>query len=60
MKKNEFFPHLFNTEDNQNYNGTWPDQPDFMSKSKRDKFFEWYEQYFFSDVDILTEGCKRY
>jgi len=42
MKKNEFIPHLFNTE--ENYNGTWPDQPDFMSKSKRDEFFEWYEQ----------------
>ena len=24
-KKKGFFPHLFNTDDNQNYNGTWPD-----------------------------------
>jgi hypothetical protein len=77
-KKKGFFPHQFNTDDNQNYNGPWPDakyyQPDFMTKSKRDEFFEWYEenkhksfdfkkefeQYCFSDVDLLTEGCIRF
>ena len=77
-KKKGFFPHLFNTDKNQDYIGKWPKaemfQPDLMCKSKRDEFFNWFnenksktfdfkkefESYCISDVDLLTEGCIRY
>ena len=45
--KKGFFPHLFNTPDNQNYIGLYPEvnfyQPDLFSPSKRDEFYKWYE-----------------
>ena len=45
--KKGYFPHLFNTKDNQNYIGKFPDKkyfdPDGMSKPDRADFFKWYE-----------------
>ena len=41
-----FFPHLFNTADNQTYVGPVPDthyyDPDGMSSKKRDEFLRWH------------------
>ncbi|XP_062575961.1 uncharacterized protein LOC134237834 [Saccostrea cucullata] len=46
--KKGYFPHFFNTEQNQNYVGPYPPaafyNPDEMSISGRRAFFEWYEQ----------------
>ena len=43
-----YFPHLFNTKINTDYNGHMPDphyyQPDFMSEQGRDQFYTWYGQ----------------
>ena len=42
-----FFPHLWNTKQNQEYEGPFPDAkyypPDSMSPEKRQQFYEWYE-----------------
>ncbi|XP_062615872.1 uncharacterized protein LOC134277560 [Saccostrea cucullata] len=47
MKKG-YFPHFFNTEQNQNYVGPYPPavfyNPDEMTSSGRKAFFEWYDQ----------------
>ena len=47
--KKGFFPHLFNTSDNQTYNGPLPAKmfydSDGMSESKRTEFKTWYTQH---------------
>ena len=46
--KKGYFPHLFNTPENQNYVGTIPDEEYFMPSNMTDdaylKFKEWYNQ----------------
>ena len=41
-----YFPHLFDTLENQNYVGPLPDEkfysPDTMSPDEREKFTEWH------------------
>ncbi|XP_031342995.1 uncharacterized protein LOC116170631, partial [Photinus pyralis] len=43
-----FFPHHFNTPENQNYVGPYPDMkyynPDAMKTDERDKFISWYTE----------------
>ena len=43
-----FFPYLFDTPENRNYIGNWPESkyydPDHMSAKKREDFFKWYEK----------------
>lgn len=43
-----YFPHLFNTEENQDYVGVLPApefySPDTMAASERIKFYEWYNE----------------
>ena len=45
--KKGFFPHLFNTQQNQNYVGQYPDKDlfgyKFLSSKKQKEFDEWYE-----------------
>jgi hypothetical protein len=62
--KKGFFPHKFNTPQNQDYVGTIPDQhyfaPDMMSAKKKNEFYSWYAQqtgtYDFHKE--LVEYCK--
>jgi len=46
--KKGHFPHLFNTKDNQNYTGPWPDaifySPATMMPKARDTFYQWYNR----------------
>jgi len=46
--KKGYFPHLFNTQENQNYIGQWPDasfySPASMSAKSRDAFYKWYNE----------------
>ncbi|XP_062602351.1 uncharacterized protein LOC134264065 [Saccostrea cucullata] len=46
--KKGYFPHFFNTEQNQNYVGPYPPaafyKPDEMSTSGREAFYQWYDQ----------------
>jgi len=46
--KKGYFPHLFNTQENQNYIGQWPDasfySPASMSAKSRDTFYKWYNK----------------
>ncbi|XP_062615550.1 uncharacterized protein LOC134277248 [Saccostrea cucullata] len=76
--KKGYFPHFFNTEQNQNYVGPYPPaafyNPDEMTNSGRQAFYEWYDQqrgkvfdfqkefvgYCISDVDILRQSCARF
>ena len=41
------FPHFFNTPENEDYVGSWPDKkyyaPDSMKPAAREKFLRWYE-----------------
>ena len=43
-----YFPHLWNTLENQNYVGAVPDAsfygPDQMHQTKRAAFYEWYDE----------------
>ena len=47
--KKGFFPHLFNTLDNQEYVGPMPPvesyDPDGMSQKKKTEFMTWYQQH---------------
>jgi hypothetical protein len=49
--KKGFFPHLFNTRENQKYVGEFPPQeayqPRFMSEAKKMEFEEWYSKAIF-------------
>jgi hypothetical protein len=40
-----YFPYKFNTDDNQNYIGTYPDKEYYgeMKKKDKDEFDKWYE-----------------
>ena len=76
--KKGFFPHTFNTPENQSYIGTYPDQkyyePEFFSLKKKLEFEEWYDkvknkefdfqkeiqEYCWSDVQLLTQGCLKF
>ena len=46
--KKGYFPHAFNTPENQDYTGEIPDvsfyNPDGMKEGKRKEFLEWYSQ----------------
>ncbi|KAJ8965797.1 hypothetical protein NQ317_018951 [Molorchus minor] len=47
--KKGYFPHLFNTAENENYVGNLPDvkyySPDTMRSEDRTKFLEWYDSH---------------
>ena len=74
--KKGYFPHLFNTTDNQQYKGPIPDikfyDPDGMKSDKRAEFMSWYimqtefnfqeelKNYCISDVDILQRCCGKF
>ena len=62
-----YFPHLFNTAENQAYKGTIPDiqfyDPDGMSPKKRDDFLQWHANkdatnYRFNLVDEMKAYCE--
>ena len=52
--KKGYFPHYFNTKENQHYKGMYPDSSyygaDYMGESERKEFFKWYEQHKFNDI----------
>ena len=54
-----FFPHLWNTLENQNYVGAIPDAsfygPDQMSQTKRAEFYEWYNEQRDVTFDLQRE-----
>jgi len=63
--KKGFFPHLFNTVENQNYVGPIPEAsffaPDFFSENKRKEFESWYHEqrnYLYVFQHELLEYCK--
>ncbi|GBM07442.1 hypothetical protein AVEN_26506-2-1, partial [Araneus ventricosus] len=60
-----YFPHFYNTEENQTYVGTLPDvtyyAPHFMNTAERKKFMKWYEEREEQPFDFrkeLYEYCK--
>ncbi|GBN93225.1 hypothetical protein AVEN_210736-1 [Araneus ventricosus] len=60
-----YFPHLYNTEENQAYVGTLPGityyVPNFMNTAEREKFMNWYEERKEQPFDFreeLYEYCK--
>lgn len=57
-----YFPHLFNTEENQNYIGKLPGacyfSPQLMKKEKRESFLAWYEENKMSDWILRDELIK--
>jgi G:T-mismatch repair DNA endonuclease (very short patch repair protein) len=64
--KKGWFPHLFNTDDNKNYSGPYPDiayyDPDGMSTQERSKLIEWHtgkieSNEIFNLEKELTEYC---
>lgn len=64
--KKGFFPHLFNTPENQSYVGSIPDKKfyccDTMKKEPRNEFLKWYnervqENYVFDLAKELYEYC---
>ena len=63
MKKG-FFPHFYNTKENQNaVLSSLPDKkyydPDSMSKGRREEFLDWYEQHKNETFDFQKE-MKEY
>lgn len=63
--KKGYFPHLFNTPDNQTYIGTLPSKvyycPDSMQTAERVKFNAWYEErqkYTFDFQKEMLEYCR--
>jgi hypothetical protein len=62
-----YFPHFFNTKENENYVGAMPDKKHYgynqMSTDDREKFIEWYDEQVSNNVvfdmkkDILAY-CK--
>ena len=64
------FPHFFNTPENQDYIGRWPDKkfysPDTMKTDDRDKFLVWYDSqkdkasslYFLTFLSIFSAGIQ--
>ena len=60
-----FFPHLFNTQQNQNYIGKLPETsfyaPEYMSEGDTLKFFKWYEERkkeVFNFEEEITKYCR--
>ena len=57
--KKGFFPHYFNTWENQNYVGPWPDKrfydPDHMKEGKRKEFLKWHQEQVASGKDFRME-----
>ena len=62
-----FFPHLFNTFENRNYEGPVPDRsyydPEGMSKSKKEEFLTWHETrrsegYVFNLKEDMRKYCQ--
>ncbi|XP_041479156.1 uncharacterized protein LOC121426824 isoform X1 [Lytechinus variegatus] len=63
--KKGFFPHFFNTRDNQNYKGPMPPKgkydPDGMTEGKRAEFNAWYEKHKNDHFDFekeILEYCQ--
>ncbi|XP_054723508.1 uncharacterized protein LOC129233516 [Uloborus diversus] len=61
--KKGYFPHYFNTQSNQDYEGTLPELkyygPDSMSPSARSDFIKWYEEHK-NDSFIFQEEMLAY
>lgn len=62
-----FFPHFFNTRENENYVGALPEEKYFgyntMSVSDRDKFLSWYrklksQNYIFNFKEEILKYCR--
>ncbi|XP_018573827.1 uncharacterized protein LOC108912895 [Anoplophora glabripennis] len=57
--KKGYFPHLFNTEENQNYVGPLPAveyySPDTMKEEDRKKFLSWYEDHKSDEFDMQRD-----
>ena len=57
--KKGFFPHLFNTIQNENYIGEYPSpefyQVKFMSEAKKDEFLKWYQYAIFNKDGSKSE-----
>lgn len=57
--KKGYFPHLFNTRENQEYVGPLPESkyyaPDTMSPSAREAFNSWYEDHKHDVFDFQQE-----
>lgn len=57
--KKGYFPHLFNTKENQSYVGPLPElkffSPDTMSTSARITFLKWYEEHSTDEFDFQQE-----
>ena len=66
MEKKGYFPHFWNTRENQNYVGPYP-QPEFygvatMMTKERDEFFEWYNTLTGKVFDFkkeMAEYCEN-
>ena len=63
--KKGYFPHLFNTPENQDYVGNVPNKKfynhEFMSVKERPKFLEWYDQQTTETFNLqkeLHDYCK--
>lgn len=58
-----YFPHFFNTKENENYIGVMPPMEYYgynaMSVSDRDKFMFWYEEHRFDEFNMYQE-IRRY
>ena len=62
-----YFPHLFNTDENQTYSGAMPDvryyDPDGMSSKKKEDFLRWHASkvacnYEFTLVNEMKSYCE--
>ena len=60
-----YFPHKYNTDENQNYVGKYPDKKYYgyecMTKNDREKFNKWYEttkDQVFNFKDEMFKYCK--
>uniref|UniRef100_A0A8D8ZAP4 DNA-directed DNA polymerase n=1 Tax=Cacopsylla melanoneura TaxID=428564 RepID=A0A8D8ZAP4_9HEMI len=65
--KKGYFPHYFNTVENQSYKGSIPDvkfySPETMKPSAREEFLKWHaervsENYYFDFAKELEEYCS--
>ncbi|XP_035225169.1 uncharacterized protein LOC118197734 [Stegodyphus dumicola] len=63
--KKGYFPHLFNSRENQSYVGPLPDphyySPDTMSTSARQAFLSWHEEHkgdVFNFQDEMLAYCR--
>lgn len=65
--KEGFFPHFFNTEENQNYVGYMPDKsyndPDSMSPARKEEFLTWCDEkvskrYIFNFQEEFLSYCQ--